>query len=148
MARGLGLGFCRGHGRIGDPSQISALYLRGGAVFILVAMTGSLLLTQRAASAPLAGAWDGIDDQLIRFAQDVGRLFPVGGALRGGGGVTFGSTARISDRWYTDEEVAFTATVPAETEGLRWRAATYDTFALEAWIQDQAAITEVPDERS
>ena len=108
------------------------------------AMTGSLLLTQRAASAPLAGAWDGIDDQLIRFAQDVGRLFPVGGALRGGGGVTFGSTARISDRWYTDEEVAFTATVPAETKGLRWRAATYDTFALEAWIQDQTAITEVP----
>ena len=118
--------------RIGDPSQISALYLRGGAVFILVAMAGSLLLTQRAASAPLAGAWDGMDDQLIRIAQDVGRLFPVGGALRGGGGVTFGSTARISDRWFSDDEVAFTATVPAETEGLRWRAATYDTFALEA----------------
>ncbi len=130
--------------RIGDPSQISALYLRGGAVFVLVAMTGSLLLTQRAASAPLAGAWDGIDDQLIRFAQDVGRLFPVGGALRGGGGVTFGSTARISDRWFSDDEIAFTATVPADTEGLRWRAATYDTFALEAWVQTQAAITEVP----
>lgn len=130
--------------RIGDPGQISALYLRGGAVFILVAMAGSLLLTQRAASAPLAGAWDGIDDQLIRIAQDVGRLFPVGGALRGGGGVTFGSTARISDRWFSDDEVAFTATVPAETEGFRWRAATYDTFALEAWIQTQAAITEVP----
>ena len=130
--------------RIGDPSQISALYLRGGAVFILVAMTGSLLLTQRAASAPLAGAWDGIDDQLIRFAQDVSRLFPVGGAFRGGGGVRFGSYAKISDRWFSDEEVAFTATVPAETEGLRWRAATYDTFALDAWIQDQRAITEVP----
>jgi transglutaminase-like putative cysteine protease len=130
--------------RIGDPSQISALYLRGGALFILVAMAGSLLLTQRAASAPLADAWDGMDDQLIRIAQDIGRLFPVGGALRGGGGVTFGSTARISDRWFSDDEVAFTATVPAETEGLRWRAATYDTFALKAWIQDQAAITEVP----
>ncbi len=130
--------------RIGDPSQISALYLRGGAVFILVAMAASLLLTQRAASAPLAGAWDGMDDQLIRIAQDIGRLFPVGGALRGGGGVTFGSTARISDRWFSDDEVAFTATVPAETEGLRWRAATYDTFALKAWIQDQEAITEVP----
>ena len=128
--------------RIGDPSQISALYLRGGAVFILVAMAGSLLLTQRAASAPLAGAWDGMDDQLIRIAQDVGRLFPVGGALRGGGGVTFGSTARISDRWFSDDEIAFTATVPDETKGLRWRAATYDTFALKAWVQ--TAITEVP----
>ena len=49
-------------------------------------------------------------------AQDVGRLFPVGGDLRGGGGVSFGSTARISDRWFSDDGVAFTATVPAETE--------------------------------
>jgi transglutaminase-like putative cysteine protease len=128
--------------RIGDPSQISALYLRGGAVFIVVAVTGSLLLTQRAASAPLAGAWDGVNDQFIRIAQDVGRLFPVGGALRGGGGVTFGATARISDRWFSDEGIAFTATVPIETKGLRWRAATYDTFELKAWVQ--TAITEVP----
>jgi hypothetical protein len=128
--------------RIGDPSQISALYLRGGAVFIVVAVTGSLLLTQRAASAPLAGAWDGMNDQFIRIAQDVGRLFPVGGALRGGGGVTFGATARISDHWYSNDDVAFTATVPPETKGMRWRAATYDTFELNAWVQ--TAITEVP----
>ena len=37
--------------RIGDPATISALYLRGGTVFILGAMVGSLLLTARAASA-------------------------------------------------------------------------------------------------
>ena len=128
--------------RIGDPSQIATLYLRGGAVFILVAMAGSLLLTQRAASAPLAGAWSGMDDQFIRFAQDFGRLFPVGGAFRGGGGVTFGPTARISDRWFSDDGIAFTATVPIETKNLRWRAATYDTFELKAWAQ--TAITEVP----
>ncbi len=130
--------------RIGDPSQISALYLRGGSLFIVIAMTGSLLLTQRAASAPLAGAWDGVDDQLIRIGEELGRLFPVGGDFRGGGGVNFGSTARISDRWFSDDAVAFTATVPKETEGLRWRAATYDTFALSAWIQTGTTAIPVP----
>ncbi|HYO42361.1 MAG TPA: transglutaminase domain-containing protein [Candidatus Limnocylindrales bacterium] len=130
--------------RIGDPSQISALYLRGGTVFIVVAMAGSLLLTQRAASAPLAGAWDGIDDQLIRIGQELGRLFPVGGDFRGGGGVNFGSTARISDRWFSDDKVAFTATVPPETEGVKWRAATYDTFGLKVWLQSDTTAIPVP----
>ncbi len=130
--------------RIGDPSQISALYLRGGTVFIVAAMVGSLLLTTRAASAPLAGAWDGIDDQLIRVGQELGRLFPVGGDFRGGGGVTFGSTARISDRWFSDDRIAFTATVPPETEGVKWRAATYDTFGLKVWLQSDTTSVPVP----
>jgi transglutaminase-like putative cysteine protease len=121
--------------RIGDPSQISGLYLRGGTVFIVLALAGSLVLTERAASAPLAGAWRGLDDQLIRIGQEIGRLFPTGGELRGGGGVNFDSTARISPRWYGDDGVSFTAIVPPETEGFRWRAATYDTFALGAWVQ-------------
>ena len=128
--------------RIGDPTQLSSLYLRGGAVFIVLATVGSLLLTQRAASAPLAGAWDGLDDQLIRIGQELARVFPVGGDFRGGGGVSFGSTARISDRWFSDDAVAFTALVPPETEGARWRAATYDSFALGAWIQTD--VTAVP----
>ena len=121
--------------RIGDPSQISGLYLRGGTVFIVLALVGSLVLTQRAASAPLAGAWQGVDDQLIRIGQEIGRLFPTGGELRGGGGVNFDSMARISPRWYGDDGVAFRATVPPETEDQRWRAATYDAFAMGAWVQ-------------
>ena len=56
-----------------------------------------------------------------------------GGALRGGGGVSFGSTARISARWFSDDEIAFTATIPAaRPRASSWRAATYDTFDLEA----------------
>jgi transglutaminase-like putative cysteine protease len=130
--------------RIGDPSQISSLYLRGGTVFIVAAMVGSLVLTTRAASAPLAGAWDGMDDQLLRIGEELGRLFPVGGDFRGGGGVSFGSTARISDRWFSDDEIAFTATVPPETEGAKWRAATYDTFGLKAWLQSDTTSVPVP----
>ena len=63
--------------RIGDPSTISSLYLRGGTVFIVAAMAGSMLLTQRAASAPLAGAWTGINDRLIELGEDLSRLAAV-----------------------------------------------------------------------
>ena len=69
--------------RIGDPSTISSLYLRGGTVFILAAMLGSLLLTTRAASSPLAGAWAPVHDQLIEVGETLGRFLPVGGDAKG-----------------------------------------------------------------
>lgn len=128
--------------RIGDPGTISALYLRGGTVFIVAALLGSLVLTQRAASAPLAGAWAGVDDQLIDFGETIGRLFPVGGEVRSGAGVNFGSTARISGRWFSDDAIAFVAAVPPDSESFLWRAATYDTFALGGW--EQTGVTGVP----
>ncbi len=134
--------------RIGDPGSVAFLYLRGGTVFILLAMVGSLVLTQRASSSPLAGAWGGLRTQLIQFSQDVGRLFPTGGDLRGGGGVSFGSSARISAQWFSDDGVAFTAKVPSSAAGLSWRAATYDQFALGGWIQSDARTADVPADSS
>ncbi len=128
--------------RIGDPSAISAMYLRGGTVFIVGALAAAVLLTNRAASAPLAGAWAGMDDQLVRIGQEVSRLLPAGGDFRGGGGVSFPSTAVIQPRWYSDDGVAFTATVPKDSDPRKWRAATYDTFALNAWVQ--GTVTTVP----
>ena len=128
--------------QIGDPSQLSSLYLRGGTVFIVVAMGASLVLTQRAASAPLAGAWDGISDQAVDTFEEIARLLPAGGDWRGGGGVSFGSSARIAPRWFTDGKVSFTALVPPETEGQKWRAATYDTYEGNAWTQSD--VTAVP----
>ena len=62
--------------RIGDPSTISSLYLRGGTVFILAAMLGSLLLTTRAASSPLAGAWAPVHDQLIEVGETLASSCP------------------------------------------------------------------------
>ena len=37
--------------RIGDPASISSVYLRGGTIFIIVAVVASAILTQTAASA-------------------------------------------------------------------------------------------------
>jgi transglutaminase-like putative cysteine protease len=125
--------------RIGDPSAIASLYLRGGTVFIVAAIVGSLVLTARASSAPLSGAWSDLDDQFVEVGQEIGRLFPVGPDVRGGGGVNFGPTARILSRWTSDDGVAFKATVPVDAGGRRWRAATYDTFTLGAWVQTSVA---------
>ncbi len=121
--------------RIGDPAALSSMYLKGGTVFIVLATVGSLLLTTRAASAPLAGAWNGVDDQFIQIGQEIARLFPMGPDTRGGGAVTFGSSAVIRPRWFSGDGVAFTAEIDAGMPEVRWRAASYDTFALGAWVQ-------------
>ena len=128
--------------RIGDPGAISAHYLRGGTVFIVAALLGSLILTARAASAPLAGAWEGVNDQLIEIGESISRVFPVGGDVRSGAGVNFGSSARISDRWTEDPGVAFEAAVPPGAGEFLWRAATYDSFFLGGW--EQTPVTRVP----
>jgi transglutaminase-like putative cysteine protease len=129
--------------RIGDPTAISGMYLRGGTVFIVLAMVGAGLLTQRAASNPLADAWDGVDDQLIAFGERISRFLPMGGALRPIGGVQFGELARITDTWITDPGIAFTATIPGTEDKLKWRAATYDTYAGDAWAQTKRTTFEV-----
>lgn len=121
--------------RIGDPSAISSRYLRGGTVFIVGALLGSMVLTTRAASNPLAGAWEGVDEQLIEVGEELARILPDGGTLRSFGGVTFGPTADIRDTWFSDAGIAFTATVPPNERDFYWRAATYDTFRLNGWVQ-------------
>ena len=130
--------------RIGDPSTISSLYMRGGTVFIVVALVGSMALTTRAASSPLAGAWEGVGEELLDVGEELARLFPDGGAIKGFGGVSFGSTATIGDTWFSDAGVSFTATVPAAEDEFYWRAATYDTFRLSGWIQSTRSNVRVP----
>ncbi len=127
--------------RIGDPGQLSTIYLRGGVAFIVVALSASAVLTWRAASAPLAGAWDGVSDQLVGFGQELSRYLPAGGDWKGGGGVAFGDTARIVPRWFTDDGVAFTAVIPPEAARERFRAATYDRYQDGAWTQTRSVIT-------
>ena len=125
--------------RIGDPSAVSALYLRGGSVFIAVAVIGSLFLTNTASSSPLAGAVRGVGDQLVVWGRDFQRFLPTGGANRPLG-VQFGSTAPISGQWITAQSEAFSVQFQSpEDENLYWRAAVYDTFDLTAWKQTVVA---------
>jgi transglutaminase-like putative cysteine protease len=130
--------------RIGDPGSISMLYLRGGTIFVVGAMIASMVLTFNATSNPLAGAWSGLNSQLVQISKSIGRLLPVGGDVRGGAGVSFGSSATISDQWFSDSGVAFTATVPASAAHQKFRAATYDTFAIGGWMQSEMRTADVP----
>ncbi|MFN8630211.1 MAG: transglutaminase domain-containing protein [Chloroflexota bacterium] len=129
--------------RIGDPGSISMLYLRGGTIFVVGAMIAAMVLTFNATSNPLAGAWSGLNGQLVQISKSIGRLLPVGGDVRGGSGVSFGSSATISNHWFEDPGVALTIVVPPNAANLKFRAATYDTFAIGGWMQNDTRSADV-----
>ena len=119
--------------RIGDPASISSVYLRGGTAFVSVAVIGALVLTQTAASAPLAGAWAGMKEGLTTLSATFSRFLPAGGANRSFG-VAFGPTAAVQQVWTTDASLALTIQLsPGDDTEYYWRAATYDRIDLTGW---------------
>lgn len=119
--------------RIGDPASISSVYLRGGTAFVSIAVIGALVLTQTAASKPLAGAWDGVSDGLVLLSRSFQRFLPAGGANRSFG-VTFGPTAAVQQVWTTDSSLALTIQLsPRDAADYYWRAVTYDRIDLNGW---------------
>ena len=119
--------------RIGDPSSISSVYLRGGTIFIGVAVAGSVLLTQTAASAPLAGAFDGVQDNLIDISRAVSRFLPTGGQTRAIG-LAFGGSTQVQQVWNTDSATALVVHRDPTDKGVYyWRAWTYDQIGLKGW---------------
>ena len=120
--------------RIGDPSTVGALYLRGGSVFAVVAVIGAIVLTSTAASAPLQGLWSDMPQRLVQLGQALQRYLPTGGDTRSVGAVGFGPVAAITGTWSTGTGVAFTANVPAGSTDLGyWAVAAYDHFDLNSW---------------
>ena len=102
--------------RIGDPASISGVYLRGGTLFITVAIGGSLLLTNVASSDPLRGAWGGVSAGLIELSRSFQKFLPTGG-----NSVSFGadfdpSGTRISGRWNPDDSLEVTIQLPPGRE--------------------------------
>lgn len=120
--------------RIGDPTAVRSIYLRGGTVFILVAVLGSLALTATARSAPLAGAWDDLKPALLDVSAAIQRWLPAGGDTRGIGGVQFGPTAIIQSVWNPDGSPAMTIRrPPGDDRPYYWRAVAYDHFNFFGW---------------
>jgi transglutaminase-like putative cysteine protease len=118
--------------RIGDPSAISGLYLRGGTVFIVSMVAGSLLLTNVAQSAPLAGAWTNIGGQVVEWGQFLQRYLPVSGSGRSLG-QAFGDEARVTGVWNADETPALTMRA-TDIDSAPWLVgAIYDDFQLGGW---------------
>ncbi|HEX6867537.1 MAG TPA: transglutaminase domain-containing protein [Candidatus Limnocylindrales bacterium] len=131
--------------RIGDPASISSVYLRGGTIFIAVAVLASAVLTQTAASAPLAGAWDGVEEGLLSVSRSISRYLPTGGSSRPVG-LTFGSNMQVGQVWQTSTDVAMNITRnPSDKTRYYWRAVAYDRIDAKGWgISDTATIERDP----
>ena len=125
--------------RIGDPASIASVYLRGGTAFIALAVGGALILTQVAASKPLAGAWDGARDGLVVLSRSLQRFLPAGGANRSFG-VSFGPNATVQQVWTTNSTLAATIQrPPPDRTDYYWRAVTYDRIELTGWSMSDAS---------
>jgi transglutaminase-like putative cysteine protease len=120
--------------RIGDPASISGVYLRGGTLFIVAAIGGSLLLTNVASSDPLRGAWGGLSGGLIELSHSIQKYLPMGDNSRSFGADFDPSGTRISGRWNPDASLEVTIQLPAdEKRSFYWRVTTFDEFALNSW---------------
>lgn len=119
--------------RIGDPSAISGLYLRGGSIFIAMAVVGSLLLTNVAASAPLRGAWTDMSGRILEVARALEPFLPSSGSGRSIG-PSFGANSRITGAWTTNDNPFLTIEIsPEEDEVPFLAAAVYHTFDKTGW---------------
>ena len=125
--------------RIGDPTAISALYLRGGTVFIIAAITGSLALTAGASSAPLAGAWTGVAARVVDWGQFLQRFLPITPDAVGIG-PSFGDSSTITSTWNTSAQEQLRIEFPTEEDFPPFLAAVYyDQFQLRGWTTSQGA---------
>ena len=116
--------------RIGDPTAVRSLYLRGGTVFILIAVVGSLALTATARSAPLAGAWDDLKPALLDISAAIQRL-PSGRRrhARNRGRPVRPDRGRSRRPGTQDDALALTIRrPPGDERPYYWRAVAYDRF--------------------
>lgn len=120
--------------RIGDPATVGSLYLRGGTVFIIIAVVGAFALTATARSSPLAGAWEDLKPWLLDVSAAIQRFLPTGLDSRGIGAIQFGPNAPIQSIWSTDDGLAVSVQRPIGDEtDYYWRAIAYDHFNGYGW---------------
>ena len=92
--------------RIGDPAIVGSLYLRGGTVFVMIAVFLAFVLTATAHSAPLAGFWDDAKPALVDISQWLQRLIPAAPDSRTLGVPSFGGQVTIGGLWTTSNDPA------------------------------------------
>jgi Transglutaminase-like superfamily/Domain of unknown function (DUF4129) len=120
--------------RIGDPGSISGVYLRGGTVFIVAAVIGSLLLTGSASSAPLQDAWTGVGSSLVEFGRTWQKFLPTGGNTVSFGADFDPSGTSIGGQWNPTNAEEMTITLPLDApKDIYWGAVVYDQFTGNSW---------------
>jgi len=128
--------------RIGDAVGLGGLYLRGGTVFVAIAVVTALSLTAQASSAPLASVWQGREQVLVDLGREFKRFFPAGGSTRLVA-VDFGSSAPITGAWTTDGTPVLDIAVP-DRGTYYWRAVAYDRVDGRSWSWSNAQETSIP----
>ncbi|HYK96398.1 MAG TPA: transglutaminase domain-containing protein [Candidatus Dormibacteraeota bacterium] len=122
--------------KIGDPATVGQLYLTGGALFVVGAIVGSILLTLTASSAPLQGLWQDLPHSLQALSQALQKFAPEGGDIRGLGVVGFGDNVTTSGIWQPSDNTAFRAqllTGVTAGQTFKWRAGTYAIYTDYGW---------------
>ena len=120
--------------RIGDPASISSIYLRGGTIFIVGAVLGSLVLTGSASSAPLQSAWSGVGASLVELGRSWQKYLPAGGNTISFGADFDPSGTSIGGLWNPSQSEEMTVTLPPDApKDLYWRAVAFDQFTGNAW---------------
>ena len=127
------LGWRRRH--IGDGSDVSGLFLRGGVLFVALTLVGAMhagrnrelgATRQRSGGTWTTSSWPSAS----RCNRLVGG---VTGSTKQTGGL-FSSAETIRGFWESDQRVIFTD-LPADGQGHYWRGAAYDTFDGQTWSQ-------------
>lgn len=117
-----------------DVADISGAFMRNGAAFVALAIAAAITLAANASSAPLSRSWHNVDDELLEVGYTINRwLGGISGSARGPN-ILFTPTQTIRGVWESSSEVVFTATI-SDTDGHRWRGATYDSFDGNTWQQ-------------
>ncbi len=130
--------------RIADVGNAVGLSLRAGLSFVGVALLGSLVLTNVASSAPLAGWWQGLDQRLIDFGSELARFFPSGGPGTSFGGASFGAAVTVEGVWTSDDTPVLSITGSPDVPQLKWRAVTYDRLVGNQWSRSDTVDVDVP----
>lgn len=119
---------------IADTGRVAGLFVRSGAVFVAIAVTGSIVLAANASSAPLSRAWRDLDQRLIEIGYEVNRwIGGVSGPARGPSNL-FSPVQTIRDVWETSTEPVLLA-LSSDGQGYYWRGATFDAFDGRSWQQ-------------
>ncbi len=130
--------------RIADVGSAVELSLRAGLAFVGVALLGSLVLTNIASSAPLAGWWRGLDQRLIDIGAELSRYFPSGGPGTSFGGASFGAAVTVEGVWTSDDTPVLSITGSPDAPHLKWRAVTYDRLVGNQWSRSDTVDVEIP----
>jgi transglutaminase-like putative cysteine protease len=119
--------------RIWRGRDFQAPHLQGGIGFAALAISGALILTTVASSAPLQGPLQDAGRNAADAFSWLGGYLPNGGASRYQPSSDFGTSAPISSSFHEGPNDVFTVHVSSDSEAFHWRLVAYDVFQSTGW---------------